>query len=123
MLKLGDGFDQPLQRVVWPEGLKEVELGDSFDQDMEGVVWPKSLRRITAPDLALGRLPEGCRVTIIRNLEQQIEEGVESMLSHFMMMDAVYGFDAFMGIHDGDTDEEDDVMQSQFFEAMNYGLD
>lgn len=106
VLKLGAGFDQPLKAMAWPEGLIEVELGDMFDQDMEGVVWPKSVQRISAPSADLGDVPIGCVVTVRPNVQHQIDEDVASIF--FMMLDASYGFGAFMGMQHGMTDEDED---------------
>lgn len=124
VLKFGDKFDQPLEGVVWPRGLREVELGRSFQQRMDSVVWPKSLRRITALDIDLGRLPEGCHVGYcLPNLEEEAAAVI------FMLMDGIY---PYMDFPAGDTDDEEDAMldahfghdallEAHFLEAMGYG--
>ena len=83
MLKFGDGFDQPLEGIVWPRGLRVVELGRSFQHSLVSVVWPKSLRSITALDMDLGRLPEGCHIGCLPNLEEEAAAVI------FMLMDGI----------------------------------
>ena len=109
VLRLGDGFDQPLKDVVWPKGLKEVNIGESFDHDLSGVKWPKTLERITAPpDLPLGMLPQSCAVIVLQDLEDQIEDDVASIMSHFMMGGFLNPFDPFDAIHEFEWDYFDD---------------
>ena len=123
MLKFGDGFDQPLEGIVWPRGLRVVELGRSFQHSLVSVVWPKSLRSITALDMDLGRLPEGCHIGCLPNLEEEAAAVI------FMLMDGIY---PYMDFPAGDTDDEDDAMldahfghdamlEAHFLEAMSYG--
>jgi len=33
-------------RVTWPAGLEELVFGDDFDQPLDGVAWPPGLRRV-----------------------------------------------------------------------------
>lgn len=123
VLKFGDGYDQPLESISWPRGLREVELGRSFQQSMESVVWPKTLRSITALDIDLGEVPEGCRVGYLPNLEEEAAAVI------FMLMDGIYPYVDFPA---ADTDDEDDAMfdahfehdamlEAHFLEAMSYG--
>lgn len=66
VLKLGVVFDQSLDKVVWPKGLKEVELGWGFtgrhsSPRLADVVWPSGLREMKAPEAVdMGKLPKGC---------------------------------------------------------------
>lgn len=65
VLKLGEVFDQPLDNVVWPKGLKEVDVGWGFTGKMSprlaDVVWPSGLREMKARrGVDMGHLPKGC---------------------------------------------------------------
>ena len=45
-LLFGSGFDENVDGVSWPEGLKLISFGGDFDQDVEGVTWPPALEEI-----------------------------------------------------------------------------
>eukprot|EP00752_Nemacystus_decipiens_P015174 g13515.t1 len=45
-LLFGSGFDESVDGVSWPEGLKLISFGGDFDQDVEGVAWPPALQEI-----------------------------------------------------------------------------
>ena len=42
-------FDQPLQGVTFPCGLREIFLGGSFNQRLEDTAWPGELERLSLP--------------------------------------------------------------------------
>ena len=45
-LLFGSGFDESVDDVSWPEGLKVISFGGDFDQDVEDVNWPPALQEI-----------------------------------------------------------------------------
>ncbi|CAM9331965.1 unnamed protein product, partial [Scytosiphon promiscuus] len=46
-LALGNGFNQPVDTISWPDSLRELQMGDSFNQPINRVRWPASLKRLT----------------------------------------------------------------------------
>ena len=46
-LRFGDDFNESLDGVVWPRGLRRLVLGEGFDQPVDGVRWPPSLTEVT----------------------------------------------------------------------------
>lgn len=53
VLKFSPGFNQRLDHIEWPQGLREVVLGCRFARDtthdLSRLVWPASLRELTVP--------------------------------------------------------------------------
>eukprot|EP00435_Cladocopium_sp_Y103_P042026 s370_g11.t1 len=45
-LILGDQFNESLDQVNWPSGLQVLEFGHSFNQSLDQVTWPKSLETL-----------------------------------------------------------------------------
>lgn len=45
-LLFGGGFDENVDGISWPAGLKVISFGGDFDQDVEGVRWPPALEEI-----------------------------------------------------------------------------
>ena len=43
-LSFGDGFNESLKGVAWPNSLQCLSCGDGFNQSLEGVAWPSSLQ-------------------------------------------------------------------------------
>ena len=46
VLRTGRRFNMPVQKVSWPEGLRELYLGHCFCQDLSTVAWPLALRAL-----------------------------------------------------------------------------
>ena len=46
-LNFGNSFNQPIAEVVWPASLQQLSFGDRFNQPIAGVVWPASLQQLS----------------------------------------------------------------------------
>ena len=44
---LGHIFDQSLDNVTWPAGLRSLTFGEAFNQRLDNVTWPAGLQRLT----------------------------------------------------------------------------
>ncbi|CAN0170591.1 unnamed protein product [Scytosiphon promiscuus] len=118
-LWLSDGFQQPLEGVVWPSGLSTLGLGASFSTAlMSSISWPSSLRRlysIRSIDEA-DSLPAGCTVAVVMGYDTYSQSlDLDFECGFFGDMDGPYYFNSPYGpagddFHDEGygTDEYDD---------------
>lgn len=45
-LEFGMHFDQPIENVTWPSSLRQLTFGHSFNRGIEAVAWPSSLEQL-----------------------------------------------------------------------------
>lgn len=108
VLKLGDEFDQSLDNVVWPEGLKEVAIGRGFtgkeSPRLGEVVWPKGLLELTAPMMIeeMGHLPSGCTLRF-----SSLLPGLDNDSDDYEMDPWSMGFDYMMWEHFMNSSDSD----------------
>lgn len=50
VIRFGESFNQPIDKVKWPSGIEKIKFGNTFNQPLDKVKWPDSIKDIEFGD-------------------------------------------------------------------------